>query len=508
MKPRYLLCCLCFISIAILPAKVRAQVNKQDSLALVDLYNNTNGPGWPYQNNWLTTNPLSTWFGITVINKRVTEIDLFANFMKGTLPSSLGNVVKLTLLDLSFNQLNGSMPASLGNLINLSSLNLSSNQFSGGIPASLGNLTKLNKLDLSVNQLSGSIPSTFGNLLSLKQLFLLNNQLSGSIPASLGSLVNLKTLLLYDNRLSGNIPAELGKLENLEGFYAYNNRLKGNIPPELGNLSKLKYLYLNNNRLSGKIPAALSKIHRLYWLYLDHNQLSGGIPASLGNLTHLNYLDLSGNQLAGSIPESLGNLGNLEGLNISHNNFTFDGMEALAQKIPFAVYDHQKHIPVHRNNNSLSVSAGGTLSNNTYRWFRLQGGYEKLIGDSVFYPVQNAIYYVRVGNSIATGLLLRSDTITYTAPLAADKPVNNSADNLHAENASNNFSVYPNPAKNILYVQTDNKASFSLISSDGRLLLTQTISGKGSINVSGITAGLYYLKNDNNSKLQKIIIAK
>ncbi len=32
----------------------KAQVDVNDSLALVDLYNSTNGPGWYSNDNWLT----------------------------------------------------------------------------------------------------------------------------------------------------------------------------------------------------------------------------------------------------------------------------------------------------------------------------------------------------------------------------------------------------------------------------------------------------------------------
>ena len=55
---------------------VNAQVNKQDSLALVDLYNSTDGPNWNDHTNWLTKKRVSTWSRITVTNNRVTRIEL------------------------------------------------------------------------------------------------------------------------------------------------------------------------------------------------------------------------------------------------------------------------------------------------------------------------------------------------------------------------------------------------------------------------------------------------
>ena len=67
-----------------------AQVNVQDSLALVDLYNSTDGPHWLHHGNWLTSNPVSKWDGITVTNTRVTFIYLSDYGLNGTIPSSIG----------------------------------------------------------------------------------------------------------------------------------------------------------------------------------------------------------------------------------------------------------------------------------------------------------------------------------------------------------------------------------------------------------------------------------
>jgi hypothetical protein len=69
-----------------------AQTKVQDSLALVDLYNNTNAPHWNNHNNWLT-GPVPTWFGITVIATRVTQISLAENKLKGNIPVAIGNLL-------------------------------------------------------------------------------------------------------------------------------------------------------------------------------------------------------------------------------------------------------------------------------------------------------------------------------------------------------------------------------------------------------------------------------
>ncbi len=609
MKKKLTLFHLLFAVCTNINITANAQVNVKDSLALVDLYNNTNDSGWIHQDNWLT-GPVTTWYGITVEDTSVTGISMAGNNLNDSIPASLGNLVNLTGLDLSDNQLNGSIPASLGNLVNLNNLYLNNNQLSGTIPSELGNISPpwdMSAFDLSHNKLSGSIPSSLGNLNLDDFLDLSYNQLSGNIPSELGNLrlykidlshnqlsglpsfgnLNILELDLSYNQLNGSIPLQLGL-----AIFALNlshNQLSGGIPPDFGNL--IQMLDLSYNQLSGSIPGVGFMWSNIEYIDLSHNQLSGKIPDAFLNIPlELIYFDLSYNQLSGRIPY-FGNLlpfgrNLIQPFDLSHNRFTFDGMEELAKGFPSSKYDNQAPIPVHQNGNALSVSAGGTLSKNTYTWFT-PGSTINIKGDSVFHPSQSGRYYGQIRNSIATELILYTDTIDYnTLPVTITNleahqqgsivkvdwislaelnivsyeiqhalnalgfttvgklpakgnglPEQNYSFNHLQPQMGNNYYrlkvfdrdgkitysntvlvnitngkaitvVYPIPAKDILYVKTNGNASFSLVDQSGQTLLTTNINGKGSINISGMAAGLYYLINNSTGAIQKVIISR
>jgi hypothetical protein len=417
-----------------------------------------------------------------------------------------GDGERVGVLNLNENNLTGFIPSSFGDLTYLSYLRLDANQLSGIIPPELGNLTNLYIAFFSNNQLSGHIPPELGNIPNLGNLILSHNELSGNIPKELGNLFSsLYGLDLSYNQLSGSIPLEVGELKYLQYLSLNDNQLSGPILPEFGNFKTITSLDLSHNQLSGGVPPSLGNISTLYsGLNLSHNQLSGSVPSALGNLFQLKMLDLSYNKLSGTIPSSIVNLPHFLSLNISHNRFTFNGMELIAQTFPFAIYDWQMPIPLHVNGNTLSVSAGGTLSNNAYVWYK-QGkpGNTTIKGDSVFHPTESGTYFVKVRNKIAKGLKLVSRAVKYTAPASFDAVASNKLPEV-----VNSFSVYPNPAKNVLYVTINGNASFSLMNEDGKILLTANVDKTRSMNISDLAAGVYYLKNNNTNATKKIAVIK
>lgn len=358
------------LTLSIFPNIGKTQVNVADSLALVTLYIDTGGPNWT--ETWDLSNPVSSWYGVSLKDGRVTCLDLSGydgcsnvfnapgsgnnlvgnlpielskldslevllltnNELVGIIPPAYGDLSNLKHLNLYGNSLSGSIPTSLGQLTKLVHLNLRYNNLSGKIPPSLGNLSNLTHLYLSggsmepqvapfkvfndnKNQFTGAIPQELGNLTSLTHFYLGDGKLLGTIPLELGSLINLKYMSLHDNNLSGSIPPQLGNLVNLESLDLGYNRLIGVIPSLFGNLSNLKHLNLSNNKLQGEIPTSIETITNLQYLFLSHNRLSGKVPTNLNGLT---FLYVNNNRLSGALPK----LDNLKRLYVNNNLFSHD----------------------------------------------------------------------------------------------------------------------------------------------------------------------------------------
>ena len=253
----------------------------EDCQALVAIQNhwaavaaNRKWPSWQPLRNWGvgTTQKINNWPGVTVTNKRVTELALRQPHpsgdprnsvlsIHGTLPAELSNLSALEGLLLNDNILIGDIPAELGNLTNLTDLYLFNNKLTGTIPTQLASPTDMIDLQLNDNQLTGTIPTQLGNLIDLEYLLLDDNRLSGSIPSQLGNLTELFELGLGNNLLTGTIPQQLSGLTTVESLRMQNNRLTGSIPTQLGSLSNNLLdsagLDICDNYLTGAVPTAL-----------------------------------------------------------------------------------------------------------------------------------------------------------------------------------------------------------------------------------------------------------
>jgi Leucine-rich repeat (LRR) protein len=359
-----------------------------DSLALVDLYNQCNGPNWLDQEGWFTL-PINEWHGITVDSNRVTKIQLQMNNLIGDLPESIGNLTALKDLYLIGNELT-SVPQSIGNLDSLKWFWLNQNPISG-IPESIGRLKKMEEFNITQTNVTSlpdslsyltnleffamgdntisALPEHFGNLKKLKYLFMQNNLLE-TLPDSFGGLESLEYLTLDDNRLIslspnfGNmsnlmvvtmtnnfvteLPESFGNLNSLFYFNAASNQLKY-LPDNFGNLKNLSVLVLSVNALQ-ELPDSFGGLSTADTIWMSYNQLTS-LPDNMGDLDDLKNLDIAYNQLV-SLPESFGDMASLQKLNLSVNQIeelpsSFVGLNNLVSA--FIGVNQIKEIPANIN---------------------------------------------------------------------------------------------------------------------------------------------------------------
>jgi Leucine-rich repeat (LRR) protein len=302
-----------------------------DSLALVALYDSTNGEGWSNNENWISAQKIDDWYGVTVEGDRVTQIRLKSNNLSGPIPDEICNLTELLVLDFYVNSLSGTIPANIGNLSNLLQLSLNHNQLEGSIPESLWQLTNLQLLFLNSNDLSGSIPGALGDLIHLERLILFENSFSDSLPSSIGNLKRLRELNLYRNSFSGSLPSNITQLDSLRELTIWNNMFEGPIPKDIDKLTRLERLSIASNRFSGHIPASIGNLTNLKFLSLNANSLDGPIPESIGNLTELTVIQINSNNFTGIIPDTLRNLKKVTSLYLNYNQLTGPSPAALGQ---------------------------------------------------------------------------------------------------------------------------------------------------------------------------------
>ncbi|XP_059652111.1 leucine-rich repeat receptor protein kinase HPCA1-like isoform X3 [Cornus florida] len=337
--------------ISIQSVVTRVEADNQDFVALKSLMDSwKNAPS-----SWIGSDPCGNdWEGIKCNNSRVTSIFLssmnligqlsgyiqslselqtldlsYNNGLKGSLPSSIGNLKKLSNLILAGCSFSGMIPDSIGSLQQLVFLSLNSNSFSGPIPPSIGNLSNLYWLDLFDNKLSGAIPVSDGitpgldMLVHTKHFHFGKNNLSGEIPSQLfSSNMVLIHLLLDDNQLTGSIPSSLGLVQTLEVVFLSNNILTGPLP-NLTGMNSLNYLDMSNNTFDvSSVPPWFSSFPSLTALIMEGTRLQGQIPVELFSLSGLQTVILKNNQLNGTLDIGSSYSDHLQLIDLQYNYIT------------------------------------------------------------------------------------------------------------------------------------------------------------------------------------------
>ncbi len=286
-----------------------------DRLALIEIYNATGGPNGDWVNDWDLNTYVDTWYGVTVTNNRVTELEL-QNGLTGSIPVEVGSLCELELLSFKDNpDLSGNIPSSIENLQNLTYLDLQGGDLGGSFPPEIWTLSNLEVLRLNGNtNLSGTIPDipvgdNLPNLIELR----LENCGFNSTPQSFVNLPALEDFRITNNPMTGfTFPADFWSLTNLRVISMNNCGLSGSILPAIGGMTNLESLTLQINNFTGNLPSEVWTSTNLWYLGVDSNPMDGDIPdfpsTSRPNLTHL-YL---GRSNFTDFPANFGSVPNLE----------------------------------------------------------------------------------------------------------------------------------------------------------------------------------------------------
>ena len=168
------------VSICSFDVEVISSCAPRDSLALIALYNATDGPNW--NTTWDLSMPYSTWFGVSLNDEGcVVSLGLESNGLNGTLAPEIGELSELELFSIFNNDVGGMLPIELGGLSNMGALNLGSNQFIGAIPDFFDKWTSITTMTFDDNNFTGTIPPSIGAATTLTGFGFAGNNMDGDL---------------------------------------------------------------------------------------------------------------------------------------------------------------------------------------------------------------------------------------------------------------------------------------------------------------------------------------
>ncbi len=378
-----------------------------DHPVLTALYNQTDGDNWTDHTNWLTNADISTWYGLTVVNGRVTKIDLSNNQLTGILPD-LSPLTELTDVDVSGNNLQfGDLEGTAGVITALGPKFIYSPQ--NAIPGSGGpyNMPFGGSIDLSVS-CSGT-----GNTYEWQYWDEWGGPPGWTSAGNTSSTANFTPpddekyrcevtnpsfgLILYTADYDVNVRTDRDILmefymhnDGVNWFNAHNWNTSAPIDLWSGVFviaGRVIALDLRGRNLSGTLFSGLSELAKLEYLdlgydpfNLTYNHLTGSIPIEWSSLTNLRRINLNGNQLEGNIPAEFLSLSNLEQLHLMDCGLSGEVPNELANlESIFEIILHNNHItyipnfaPQLEKNNGLLGSSGLDVSENNLEFDDLQ----------------------------------------------------------------------------------------------------------------------------------------
>lgn len=132
-------------------------------------------------------------------------LDLYRNYLSGSLPIEMKKLMSLGILYIAWNNISSKISKSLGNCISLQHLYLHENLLQETIPSCLSSLRGIEEIDFSYNNLLSEIPTFFKNFPLLNILNLSFNDLEGEVPIERVFLNASGVSIIGNTRLCGGI---------------------------------------------------------------------------------------------------------------------------------------------------------------------------------------------------------------------------------------------------------------------------------------------------------------
>lgn len=502
------LICSTFLSLAGFTV-TSAQVDIQDSLALVAFYYATDGDQWTNNTNWLD-GPVSSWHGVHLQGDRVSAINMYDNGLNGYLPQDLEQLTQLQALEIWSSSLSGGIPEIFGQMPEFYQITLEECGLTGEIPSSLGNCPNLGRINLDNNNLTGSIPSSIAACSELIMLNVGGNDLSGPFPEVIQSFPNLAQLTLSDNNFSGPVPEWIASITELYWLFLQGNNFSGPAP-FLGNKPNLMQLNISSNPLTGNLEDILGFYPNLQYGNIDNTNISGVLSPSHFNPDQIVSLEVRGNHIH-TLEDfsSWATKANLIRLNVSSNNLDFDDLLPNSG-IPSNKYFYSPQNQL-GNDTVVALLPGEEYAiyspmqdeDIQYQWYFNQMLIEGLENYDLILPpftpeLLGDFYYTATHEALPV-LTLESGITTLVEETTSVDVLNLST-----------LAVFPNPATDFIIIESEPSLpmmQLQLFTVDGQLLNNFTTHlSKTVVSLEAYAAGIYFIKwtSSGQSGFEKIV---
>jgi hypothetical protein len=197
------------------------RLQQRYALATLFFQQNVSQSSWTNVTGWLTNSSECLWFGIVCSTESaVTDIALFSNNLRGTIPADIGLLTSLTIFSVWSNALTGALPSSIGQWTSLTDFSVFNNDLTGTLPSSIGQWTLLTFFEVDFNDVTGTLPSSIGQWTLLTFFDVGDNRLRGMIPNSVGNWTQIEDAYFYDNAFTGTMPSGICSASSLTILWA------------------------------------------------------------------------------------------------------------------------------------------------------------------------------------------------------------------------------------------------------------------------------------------------